>query len=184
MNDPPSTLTASVSPTHVEPPRRLAAQFRTAAADLSPGDRAEGGGGDARPPPAVRLPRHRDLERSFTQVRAARVLASRGRAAMRTTRVLVRVHATTVTRTDCHMRAASPFIWRFMLGLRRPTKMILGLDFAARRALARRSPILDGRPPCSPPKRLARRVRLRARGGLLARIPECHVHEASGVCDA
>ena len=44
--------------------------------------------------------------------------------------VLVRVHATTVTRTDCHMRAASPFIWRFMLGLRRPKKRILGLEFA------------------------------------------------------
>ena len=27
--------------------------------------------------------------------------------------VLVRVHATTVTRTDCHMRAASPVFWRF-----------------------------------------------------------------------
>ena len=44
--------------------------------------------------------------------------------------VLVRVHATTVTRTDCHMRAARPFIWRFMLGLRRPKKRILGLEFA------------------------------------------------------
>jgi NADPH:quinone reductase-like Zn-dependent oxidoreductase len=44
--------------------------------------------------------------------------------------VLVRVHATTVTRTDCHMRRASPFIWRFMLGLRRPKRRILGLEFA------------------------------------------------------
>jgi NADPH:quinone reductase-like Zn-dependent oxidoreductase len=44
--------------------------------------------------------------------------------------VLVRVHATTVTRTDCHMRAASPFIWRFMLGWRRPRRRILGLEFA------------------------------------------------------
>jgi NADPH:quinone reductase-like Zn-dependent oxidoreductase len=44
--------------------------------------------------------------------------------------VLVRVHATTVTRTDCHMRRAEPFIWRFMLGLRRPRRRILGLEFA------------------------------------------------------
>lgn len=44
--------------------------------------------------------------------------------------VLVQVHATTVTRTDCHMRAASPFIWRFMLGLLRPRRRILGLEFA------------------------------------------------------
>ena len=44
--------------------------------------------------------------------------------------VLVRVHATTVTRTDCHMRAASPVFWRFMLGLTRPKRRILGLEFA------------------------------------------------------
>ncbi len=44
--------------------------------------------------------------------------------------VLVRVHATTVNRTDTHMRAAKPFIWRFMLGLRRPKRRILGLEFA------------------------------------------------------
>jgi len=43
---------------------------------------------------------------------------------------LVRVHATTVTRTDIHMRAAKPFFWRFMLGLRRPRRRILGLEFA------------------------------------------------------
>jgi NADPH:quinone reductase-like Zn-dependent oxidoreductase len=44
--------------------------------------------------------------------------------------VLVRVHATTVTRTDCHMRTARPFIWRFYLGLRRPRKHVLGAEFA------------------------------------------------------
>jgi NADPH:quinone reductase-like Zn-dependent oxidoreductase len=44
--------------------------------------------------------------------------------------LLVRVHATTVTRTDCHMRTARPFIWRFMLGWRRPKRPILGLEFA------------------------------------------------------
>ncbi|MBM2822356.1 MAG: zinc-binding dehydrogenase [Thermoleophilia bacterium] len=44
--------------------------------------------------------------------------------------VLVKVHATTVTQTDCHMRRAKPFIWRFMLGLLRPKRRILGLEFA------------------------------------------------------
>ena len=44
--------------------------------------------------------------------------------------LLVRIHASTVTRTDCHMRAARPFVWRFMLGLRRPKRRILGIEFA------------------------------------------------------
>jgi NADPH:quinone reductase-like Zn-dependent oxidoreductase len=44
--------------------------------------------------------------------------------------VLVRVHATTVTQTDCHMRRARPLFWRFMLGLRRPRRRTLGLEFA------------------------------------------------------
>jgi NADPH:quinone reductase-like Zn-dependent oxidoreductase len=44
--------------------------------------------------------------------------------------VLVRVHATTVTQTDCHMRRARPYLWRLMLGLRRPRRRILGSEFA------------------------------------------------------
>ena len=44
--------------------------------------------------------------------------------------VLVRVHASTVTQTDCHMRRAKPFIWRFMLGLLRPKRRILGAELA------------------------------------------------------
>ena len=44
--------------------------------------------------------------------------------------ILVRVHATTVTQTDCHMRRARPYLWRFMLGLRRPKRRVLGLEFA------------------------------------------------------
>ena len=44
--------------------------------------------------------------------------------------VLVRVQATTVTQTDCHMRRARPLFWRFMLGLRRPRRRTLGLEFA------------------------------------------------------
>ncbi len=44
--------------------------------------------------------------------------------------VLVRVRATTVNQTDCHMRRARPVLWRFMLGLRGPKRKILGLEFA------------------------------------------------------
>jgi NADPH:quinone reductase-like Zn-dependent oxidoreductase len=44
--------------------------------------------------------------------------------------VLVKIRATSVTRTDLHMCAAKPFIWRFMLGLRRPKARVLGLEFA------------------------------------------------------
>ena len=44
--------------------------------------------------------------------------------------VLVRVHATTITQTDCHMRRARPLLWRFLLGLRRPRRRTLGLEFA------------------------------------------------------
>lgn len=44
--------------------------------------------------------------------------------------ILVRIHATTVTRTDCGLRAAHPFISRFFTGLRRPKERILGMEFA------------------------------------------------------
>jgi NADPH:quinone reductase-like Zn-dependent oxidoreductase len=44
--------------------------------------------------------------------------------------VLIKIHATTVNRTDCHLRAAKPFLWRFIAGFRRPRKKILGMEFA------------------------------------------------------
>jgi NADPH:quinone reductase-like Zn-dependent oxidoreductase len=44
--------------------------------------------------------------------------------------ILVRVHATTVNRTDCHRRGADPFLWRLLLGLRRPKRRVLGMEFA------------------------------------------------------
>jgi NADPH:quinone reductase-like Zn-dependent oxidoreductase len=44
--------------------------------------------------------------------------------------VLVRVHATTVTRTDSGLRSAEYFISRFVTGLRRPKRKILGLELA------------------------------------------------------
>jgi len=44
--------------------------------------------------------------------------------------LLVRVHATTVNRTDCHYRAGSPIPMRFLSGLLRPRATILGTEFA------------------------------------------------------
>lgn len=44
--------------------------------------------------------------------------------------ILIRVMATTVNRTDCANLMAKPFFMRFMLGLFRPKKIILGTDFA------------------------------------------------------
>jgi NADPH:quinone reductase-like Zn-dependent oxidoreductase len=42
----------------------------------------------------------------------------------------VKVHATTVNRTDCGYRAAKPFILRFFSGLTRPKGRVLGTEFA------------------------------------------------------
>lgn len=44
--------------------------------------------------------------------------------------VLVRVHATTVSRTDCALLEAKPFFMRAMIGLRAPKLVTLGTDFA------------------------------------------------------
>jgi NADPH:quinone reductase-like Zn-dependent oxidoreductase len=44
--------------------------------------------------------------------------------------VLVKVHATTVNRTDAGLRSARPFISRFVTGLRRPKNKILGMEFS------------------------------------------------------
>jgi NADPH:quinone reductase-like Zn-dependent oxidoreductase len=44
--------------------------------------------------------------------------------------LLVRVHATTVNRTDCGYRGGKPFLIRFFSGLPRPKVAILGTEFA------------------------------------------------------
>lgn len=44
--------------------------------------------------------------------------------------VLIKVHATTVSRTDCGMRRPHPWFVRLVAGLLRPKLTILGMDFA------------------------------------------------------
>ena len=44
--------------------------------------------------------------------------------------ILIKIHATTVNRTDCALLRAKPFISRFITGLIRPKKTILGTEFA------------------------------------------------------
>lgn len=44
--------------------------------------------------------------------------------------VLIKVHATTVNRTDCAVLTGSPFVMRFFVGLFKPTLLSPGVDFA------------------------------------------------------
>ena len=44
--------------------------------------------------------------------------------------ILVRIHATGVTRSDVHLRAGEPFVSRFQSGLLRPKRKILGHELA------------------------------------------------------
>jgi NADPH:quinone reductase-like Zn-dependent oxidoreductase len=44
--------------------------------------------------------------------------------------ILVRIHAASVTRTDCGLRSAKPFMSRVVTGVRRPKRRILGMEFA------------------------------------------------------
>lgn len=46
--------------------------------------------------------------------------------------VLIKIYATTVNRTDCANLTAKPFIMRFVLGLIKPRKIIMGTDFAGK----------------------------------------------------
>ena len=52
------------------------------------------------------------------------------RPAPRENEVLVKVHASTVTRSDCGFRGASPFFSRFFTGLTKPKQPIVGMELA------------------------------------------------------
>jgi NADPH:quinone reductase-like Zn-dependent oxidoreductase len=58
------------------------------------------------------------------------VIAEVEKPAPRDNGLLVKVHATTVNRTDCAYRAARPFFMRFLTGLTRPRPAVLGTEFA------------------------------------------------------
>jgi NADPH:quinone reductase-like Zn-dependent oxidoreductase len=58
------------------------------------------------------------------------VISEVDKPATRDNGVLVKVHATTVNRTDCACRAAKPFFMRFFTGLIRPRATVLGNEFA------------------------------------------------------
>lgn len=100
--------------------------------------------------------------------------------------VLVRVRASTVTQTDCHMRRARPLLWRLMLGLRRPRRRILGSEFAGEV-----ESVGAGVASLTPGDRVfgmrtgahAELLRVRA-AGVIARIPDgWSFEEAAAVCD-
>ena len=57
-------------------------------------------------------------------------IAEVDRPAARHGEVLVKVHATTVNRTDCGFRGAKPFLTRFVTGLARPRVTVQGSEFA------------------------------------------------------
>lgn len=57
-------------------------------------------------------------------------IADMQRPVLQPAKVLVKVQACTVNRTDCANLTAQPFIMRFVLGFIRPRKIILGTDFA------------------------------------------------------
>ncbi len=57
-------------------------------------------------------------------------LAEVERPAPKADEVLVAIHATSVTRSDAHLRAGTPFVQRFQSGLRRPKRRILGHELA------------------------------------------------------
>ncbi len=44
--------------------------------------------------------------------------------------VLIKIHATTVNRSDCGWRSGDPFFSRFFSGIRRPKRRTLGSEFA------------------------------------------------------
>jgi len=57
-------------------------------------------------------------------------LTETSRQAIKNNEVLVKVYATTINRTDTAMLTGEPFVFRLIIGLRKPKRNILGTDFA------------------------------------------------------
>jgi NADPH:quinone reductase-like Zn-dependent oxidoreductase len=90
--------------------------------------------------------------------------------------LLVRIHATTVNRKDCGLRAAKPFIVRFFTGLTRPRVTVLGSEFRrpGRRGRQRGDVVPARRPGVRlrrQPMWYARRVQGDRRGRPVATLP-------------
>jgi len=57
-------------------------------------------------------------------------LTETSRQAIKNNEVMIRVYATTVNRTDSAMLTGKPLVFRFVTGLRKPKRVVLGTDFA------------------------------------------------------
>jgi NADPH:quinone reductase-like Zn-dependent oxidoreductase len=101
--------------------------------------------------------------------------------------VLIRIHATTVNRTDCGMRAAEPFFVRFLTGLRRPRRRILGMELAgeveAVGAAVTEFEAGDAVFGVTGAGAHAELVCVRERGALAHKPPGLSFEEAAAVCD-
>ena len=91
--------------------------------------------------------------------------------------ILIRVRASTVTQTDTHARRADLFLWRFVLGLRRPRSRTLGVELAGEvEAVGAAVRAVQGRRRgIRPPVELLRRAR-----GVRLRLGACGVGSQTG----
>jgi NADPH:quinone reductase-like Zn-dependent oxidoreductase len=101
--------------------------------------------------------------------------------------LLVRVHATSVTRTDAGLRSAEIFISRFVTGVTRPREHILGMEFSGtvEETGAAVSDVAPGDEVFGivPSGAHAEFLTVRARGAVAPKPPNLSWVEAAGVCD-
>ena len=101
--------------------------------------------------------------------------------------LLVRVHATSVTRTDAGLRSAEIFISRFVTGVTRPREHILGMEFSGtvEEIGAAVSEFAPGDEVFGivPAGAHAEFLTVRERGAVAPKPPNLSWVEAAGVCD-